>query len=143
MVLISHRGNLDGSTDMENNPDYILTALKQFNCQIDVWYIDNKWVLGHDKPQYEIDLSFLQSDKLWCHAKTYDSLNEMLKNDIHCFYHEEDKFTLTSLNVIWQYPTKQLSKNTICVLPQQVNNTKEEVKNTCTGVCSDFIRRWK
>ena len=56
MILISHRGNVDGIyPEMENNPIYINKALNSgYDVEIDVWCIDNRWYLGHDSPQYEI-----------------------------------------------------------------------------------------
>ena len=65
MILISHRGNLNGKTDDENKPKYIEQALNQgFDVEIDVWYIDNQFWLGHDKPQYKISEGFLEHPNL-------------------------------------------------------------------------------
>jgi hypothetical protein len=50
MILISHRGNINGKQpDKENHPLYIFEAIKQgFQVEIDVWFIDGKFKLGHD-----------------------------------------------------------------------------------------------
>jgi len=50
MILISHRGNVSGpNPKMENSPLFIQSALEQgFNVEIDVWYKDKKFYLGHD-----------------------------------------------------------------------------------------------
>jgi len=58
MIYISHRGNINGRIeDSENKPEYIDDTIQLgFDVEIDVWYIDGKWWLGHDGPQYEIDL---------------------------------------------------------------------------------------
>ena len=70
MILISHRGNVNGKTNQENKPEYIRSALFQgYDVEIDVWYVDDKFYLGHNFPQYEIEESFLYNAKLWCHAK--------------------------------------------------------------------------
>ena len=71
MILISHRGNLRGRIPKyENNPSYIEKALKEgFDVEIDVWYKDNEWYLGHDEPTYHINMNWLRNKKLWCHAK--------------------------------------------------------------------------
>ena len=44
MILISHRGNLEGKQpEQENNPLYIYNALnKGYEVEIDVWYKDNE-----------------------------------------------------------------------------------------------------
>ena len=91
MILISHRGNLNGKSDRENQPDYIGEALDQgFDVEIDVWYHQHEFYLGHDEPQYKIDEKFLEKEGLWCHAKNIDALNQMIENErIHCFFHQE------------------------------------------------------
>ena len=42
MILISHRGNLNGpKPDQENSPNYINNAIsKGYNVEIDVWFKD-------------------------------------------------------------------------------------------------------
>jgi hypothetical protein len=49
MKFISHRGNLSGrNPESENSPSYINMALKLgYDVEVDVWYIDGKWYLGH------------------------------------------------------------------------------------------------
>ena len=58
MRLISHRGNTNGEVrESENKPSYIDEALsKGFDVEIDVWFVEGNWYLGHDTWQYEIDL---------------------------------------------------------------------------------------
>ena len=50
MILISHRGNLNGPKPlMENSPAYIEIAIKKnFHVEIDVWIKKNNLYLGHD-----------------------------------------------------------------------------------------------
>lgn len=144
MVLISHRGNTNGpNPTKENNPSYIIETLsKGYDVEIDVWFVDNYFFLGHDEPTYKIEESFLENNKLWCHAKNIKSLEKMLLNkNIHCFWHQEDRFTLTSKNFIWTFPNNSLTKNSICVLPEKSNHYYDEIK-ICHGVCSDFIKNY-
>jgi len=136
--LISHRGNLDKKNVFrENSPEYILEAIKYgFDVEIDVW-LDDILFLGHDFPKYPIELSFLQNDKLWCHAKNLAALSFMIENHIHCFWHQQDDVTLTSKNYIWTYPGKNISnKFAIAVLPEEVENWNI---NQAYGICSDYI----
>jgi len=139
MILISHRGNLNGKIDSrENKPDYILEAIDRgFDVEIDVWYTNsnNGWFLGHDQPQYGIDSDFLKMPEIWCHAKNINTLNELLKIKAHCFFHQNDPVTLTSKGYMWTYPTHPLTENSICVLPEL---QKIDVKG-CAGICSDYI----
>ena len=80
MILISHRGNIDGpNPKMENKPEYVQKALDLgYDVEIDVWLIDGNFFLGHDEPQYKIERSFLQNKKLWCHAKNIEAFYRMI-----------------------------------------------------------------
>jgi hypothetical protein len=138
MILISHRGNLNGKTDDENKPKYIEEALSQgFDVEVDVWYDNNQFWLGHDKPQYKVSDGFFFFFCLWCHAKNIQALYVMNTNyHIHCFWHQEDDVTLTSRGFFWTYPGKELTESSIAVLP----DSKPTVK--VKGICSDFIVRF-
>ena len=102
---ISHRGNIDGRViNAENSPEQINFALTQgYEVEIDVWFVDDSFYLGHDEPLYLVEESFLENDRLWCHAKNEESFYKMLSNPkIHSFWHQTDDFTLTSKNYIWE-----------------------------------------
>jgi hypothetical protein len=144
MIIISHRGNLTGpDKKTENTREQITKALGLgFHVEIDVWYVDNLLYLGHDKPENEIDLEFIKNEKLWCHAKNINALNQMVKLNIHCFWHQNDDYALTTNNFIWTYPGNQLSTKSICVMPELSNYTNKEILN-CAGICSDFIGRYQ
>ena len=141
MILISHRGNLNGKkADEENSPKYIEKALKEgFNVEIDVWHINNNFYLGHDKPEFLVEKEFLEDKRLWCHAKNLNALLNLSKINSIFFWHQEDDYTLTSNGFIWTYPGKKLTRNSICVLPE-INNINFL---NCYGVCSDYIIRYK
>jgi hypothetical protein len=141
MILISHRGNVDGRTpEAENRPDYIDDALKMgYDVEIDVWFVDGEFWLGHDSPQYKTDYKFLMNERFWCHAKNIDALIEMKKYAIHYFWHETDTVTLTSKNYVWAYPGKQPIKGSIAVLPE----TENDLVFDCKGICSDYIEKYK
>ena len=140
LILISHRGNILGrKKQLENNPGYIENTLNLgYDVEIDVWYHQDGFYLGHDEPQYKVDKKFLKKDGLWCHAKNIDALNHMIDDrKIHCFWHQEDDVTLTSRGYLWTYPNKQLTSNSIAVLP------KEKVSDKIAGICSDNIGDYK
>ena len=138
MILISHRGNITGiEKELENKPDYIFNALdKGFDVEIDIWKYKGDLYLGHDEPQYKVDINFIQTKGLWFHAKNINAFNELLNLKSVCFWHQEDEVTLTSNGFIWTYPGKQLTEKSICVLPEL-----NKVKNfKCAGICSDYIQ---
>ena len=142
VIIISHRGNISGpSPKFENNPKFVTEAIRAgYDCEVDVWYENDRLYLGHDKPQYEISLKFLKNDKFWCHAKNLPSLEFMIKNDIHCFWHQEDNYTLTSRGFIWAYPGMPLVKDSICVMPEKA---KWDTFNNCSGICTDYPNRYR
>ena len=63
----------------------------------------------------------------------------MSKINCHYFWHEEDKYTITSKGYIWAYPGEEINENTICVLPEKIN----QKIGKCAGICSDFIEKFK
>ena len=141
MYLISHRGNLNGiQKDKENEPEYIISAIdKGFDVEVDVRFENNKFFLGHDYNQFEINKEFLLNKKIWCHAKTKEALSALDEIKAHFFWHQEDDYTITSKGYIWTYPGKKLLSKSICVLPEKANY--KEIN--CIGICSDFIEKFK
>jgi len=142
MRLIAHRGNINGITKDENNPDYVYEAIKQgFDVEVDLRVFRDKLYLGHDEPQYEITLSLLQamSKNLWVHCKDVDALHKLVASEVHYFWHQEDDYTLTSGGFVWVYPNKRLIKNSICVLPENGYNGNIE---ECYAICTDIPLAW-
>jgi hypothetical protein len=145
MILISHRGNIDGRLESyENEPNYIDSALsKGYDVEIDIWVIEGTFYLGHDKPQYGVTLDWLYKRKnnLWIHCKNIEAIEwfNTLLGMYNYFWHQEDTLTLTSKNYIWVYPGKQPIKNSIAVMPEIHNDKISE----CVGVCSNYIQNYK
>lgn len=136
MKIISHRGNLNGvDSKNENKPETIMKALDLgFDVEIDIRVINGEIYLGHDEPQYKINLEFLQNDRLWIHCKNKHALELMSKTrGVHYFWHQSDTYTLTSKNIIWTYVGADLIENAICVLPQANQDISK-----CYGVCTDY-----
>jgi len=141
MILISHRGNFEGKNfNLENNPAYIDEALsKNYDVELDIWYISEKWYLGHDDPKYLVDINWLtkRKDKLWIHCKNFEALNKLnkFKNIFNYFWHEEDAFTITSKNFIWSHPKNLFLENSIAVCFDKIDKNIDYKK--CIGICSD------
>jgi hypothetical protein len=140
MIFISHRGNINGiNKNEENKPEYILHALSNnFDVEIDIWYVNGSFALGHDHPSFFIDEKFLNNKKIWLHAKNIEALNQLNIRGLHCFWHQNDDVVLTSKGFLWTYPGKQLTKNSICVLPETLSTFTYD----CAGLCSDFILKY-
>lgn len=144
MKIISHRANLYGpDSSRENKIESINECLfLGFDVEIDVWKIKDKLFLGHDEPLQNIELEFLINKKLWCHAKNLEALNFMLNYDINCFWHENDKYTITSKNIIWTFPNNELTENSVCVLPE-IQQVDLQALKRAYGICTDYCIKFK
>jgi len=145
MILISHRGNIDGKDTLkENTVEYIQSAIDLgFDVEVDVWNIDGHLLLGHDGPvkEQEVSIDFLQKKEIWCHAKNIDALYELVLNGVHCFFHDSDEVVLTSKQILWTFPGNALTCKSVCVLPESQKDNPGI--DNCYGICSDFIDRYK
>jgi hypothetical protein len=142
ILLISHRGNIDGrSPKLENTPSHLNNALNLgYDVELDVWDIDGKYYLGHDTPKVETTLEYLDNSKFWCHCKNIKALYSLVKKGIHCFFHQNDDVTLTSRGILWIYPKKQLFEGSVCVMPEW--GYTGDI-SACAAICSDNIKDYK
>lgn len=142
MKIISHRGNLSGSNpDMENHPSYILQAVDAgYDVEVDVWWIDDGFFLGHDTTQYRVELNWLESLPLWCHAKNEEAFSKMLATNLHFFWHETDRFTMTSRKIPWCFPGNY-QKHGVTVIKQSPREMK--LDREVFGICTDYPIEWR
>ena len=142
MIIISHRGYENGEdTLLENNPAQVKKLLDLgIDVEIDVSY-NGRFFLGHDGSRYEVDLDFLKQSGLWCHAKDSMAFELMLQNNVHCFWHQQDDYTLTSRGIIWAYPSKEIHNlhQSVLLFPENISsgltNTQQE---RLYAICTDF-----
>jgi hypothetical protein len=141
--VISHRGNLHGRVPkQENHPSYIQSAIDAgYEVELDVWYVDGEYYLGHDSPQYPVYEAWLteRQDVLWCHAKNPAALEQMLSVGLHCFWHETDHYTLTSRGIPWCYPDNHLAGGVTVVKDCPAEYSLPE---DALGVCTDYPEDW-
>lgn len=145
MIIIAHRGLFEGpNKEIENSPIQIEKAIdEKFNVEVDIRYIDHEFYLGHDIPQYSVDIEWLISliPYAWFHCKNVEALLRLKKSkyDFHYFWHEEDTLTLTSKGFIWAYPGKQPIRKSIGVMPELYNDDVSE----CFGICTDYAHAYR
>jgi hypothetical protein len=146
MKLISHRGNISGpNPERENQPEYIFEALQAgYDVEVDVWFENGKFMLGHDEPQYEFPFELLDKNypKLWIHCKNMEALSTLNMLDqngdkINYFMHENDLGVLTSKGYIW---STEIFERGILVMPEIFSKEPTELT---LGVCSDYIEKYK
>lgn len=142
MRIISHRGNLDGtsSSRTENTINSIQAALQAgFDVEVDIWRKDDVLWLGHDHPQYYLFSSEMLDDKrIWFHAKNLDALQYMSRHhpNSNFFWHQNDDYTLTSMGKIWTYPNKPICSESIIVAldKEQIDSA---IEHGAYGICTD------
>lgn len=145
MKIISHRGNIDGViTSKENSPEYIDTAINLgYDVEVDIRFIDGKFWLGHDTPDYLVNIEWMDKRRefLWFHCKDLYSATELTRLDsgLVKFCHTSDSFVLVSNGTVWVHDLN-LKLDDLSVIPllsmsdiQNYNNNKEVY-----GVCTDF-----
>lgn len=145
MKFIAHRGLINGpDKHKENHPSIILDAReKNFDCEIDLWVVYKNLWLGHDEPSYKIDEDFLSMPGLWIHCKNPESLHYCsTRKNLNYFWHENDSYTLTSQGIIWSYPEKEVTENTVKLMPEWKDPEFTKVfDKKCYGVCSDYVEK--
>lgn len=145
MLYIAHRGLFKGpNSEKENHPDQIASAVAEgFDCEVDLWFNDNKFILGHDSPQYEITDSFLLQWGLWIHCKSLQTLEALIAHKrlrlTNYFWHENDQCTLTNHGYVWTYPGQYLFSRSIMVMPEYTN-INIATSAQCHGICSDYVK---
>lgn len=149
MIKISHRGNINGPlVDKENRPSYIDAAIQLgYDVEIDLRYINNEFWLGHDKPDYKVDLNWLElrKDKLWIHCKDKDSASVLTKltNKFKFFCHTQDDYVLTSTNHLWVHDLLNTIDETSIIPLMTLDDVENYLGGKPFAICSDYVSKIK
>ncbi len=153
MRYISHRGNLTGANkNDENTIPYIAAAVeKGFEVEIDLWRVKNRWFLGHDNPEIEIDDNYLIAHRFlfWIHCKNREALSgvrnlSVYDAPLHYFWHQEDQYAMTSNGWVISYPGRDAClPRAVCMCPEQFllqdQISQYLIDQGFHAVCSDYI----
>jgi len=146
MKIISHRGNIIGPIESkENRPSYIDCALQLgYDVEIDIRFINNKFWLGHDTPDYEVSNTWinLRKERLWLHCKNIETVYELKKIvGSKYFCHTADPYIITSTGHLWVHDLTT-TLNTNCIIPLLSESDMREFKhiNYVYGVCTDYVK---
>lgn len=144
MKIISHRGNLTGrEPEKENHPEFIRKAHEAgFDIEVDVWWIDGKFFLGHDAPQYSVQLNWLKSLPLWCHAKNLFAAEYLMQEGLHYFWHHQDIMTLTSNGIPWCNVNTFVQSGITVKLESPSNTMIQSDYSNILGICTDYPLNW-
>lgn len=141
--IIRHRNRYNGASKDDNNPYWINAAvLEGWSVEIDLRYHRGKLYLGHDGPDYKIDLDFLVQHKknLWIHAKDIKTLHWLTGTccDLNYFFHDHDDCCLTSKKFIWCMPGQKY------IPPNGIRldfSTNPDYSGNIYAVCVDYIKK--
>jgi hypothetical protein len=147
MNIISHRGNINGPLpEKENRPSYIDCAIQLgYEVEVDIRYINNEFWLGHDKPQFKVEISWMKIRKndIWYHCKDKLSSIKLLElNDGYKFFcHKSDDYVLTSTGHIWVHDIDS-EINDKCIIPLISEYDILNYKDLNPAfICTDFVTK--
>jgi hypothetical protein len=139
---ILHRGLMNGpDSENENKEELLWKRLSEgWDIEVDVWLVDGRLWLGHDKPTDLLrDVRLLEVSRAWIHCKNIPMLQYMTEKNPGApfFSHDTDDAVLTSNGYIWCYPGFQAGRQSIVVMPERVPDVKFDI-SLLRGVCSDY-----
>lgn len=144
-AIIAHRGLLEGPDNtLENRIDKIAQhCFNSITSEIDIWYKDGVYKIGHDSPGAEIPLDFLYNYRhlLLIHTKNVDTfahfhdLRYHKGIDFHYFYHTEENVVYTSRGCVIPYPGVTVHNGWMDMMPER----KKGAGGEPAMYCSDFI----
>jgi len=147
MIIISHRGNLEGvCPEKENTLEYIQEAIDSgYDVEVDLRVKDGGLYLGHDTPDHAVTSQWLEerSENLWIHVKDYKALVWITSQDHKFMYfcHESDTYCLTSNGYIWSHDIEN-DMSELCIVPLLDLRSVEGFSQTnFHAVCSDFAHK--
>lgn len=155
MILISHRGNINGpQPDRENRVEYIETALAAgYQVEIDIWGRRDEYAsgvfLGHDGPERLVSMQWLRQhqQKLWVHAKNYIALNFLINDTVNrhgrirFFFHEKERYSLIgNTSLVWCHDISEANNFSIVPLLSQQDISLWDGKKVF-GICSDYVEQ--
>jgi hypothetical protein len=145
MKLISHRGNIkEPNLKLENSPSYIDIALSSgYDVEVDIRFVDKKFYLGHDNPDYEINYTWLEKrkNKLWIHCKDIDSALQLNKSgdNFMFFCHSLDPYVLTSNGYLWVHDLNLTMTDKTIIPLLSLKDIIDFNKKVPYAVCTDYV----
>lgn len=143
--FIAHRGNEKGRFAHDENKPEKIEELHQKGivCEIDIWYKENQWWLGHDAPETKVTFEWLMKNPSLCliHCKNYQALDTLHREcgsqgyDVNLFYHTVEDYALTSRGHIIVHPNQTCLPDSIEMMPE-LSKTRD-MKKRSNYVCSD------
>jgi hypothetical protein len=142
LILISHRGNLDGSDPAhENTPDYLHVALHAgyaVCCHVILYH--GAFFLPTAAGHYKLPYAMLSNPKVWFLADDAVTLSALCDVNAHAVP-LNSQVALTSVHYLWCAPGESLPPRSIAVFPERGPAGWLESGDPA-GLCSDEISRY-
>lgn len=150
---VAHRGLCHGpNKKLENSLITIRERCeKGLSTEIDIWWHNDGFWIGHDEPREPVVTEFLNSEFLWIHAKNAGALYHLQRfsNEnglgLRIFYHTDESYALTTTGETIILPGLDDVEGWIYMMPEVAykNNPetgkKELVIPSMSGkICSDY-----
>lgn len=142
MKIYSHRGNLSGKSPRENEPAFILECIAEgFNVEVDLWFVDGAYLLGHDGPEHPIDLRAFDREEIIFHLK---SPHVPPLKHADAFAIENDPYALTRRGLLWTNYGRAPTPEAVMCSPELVGDQRpladfvRTMQHTAAGICTDY-----
>ena len=139
---IAHRGLIDGPNHQaENSMTTITEWCRQGRAsEIDIWWHQGRFWIGHDEPREPVSPEFLRSEYLWIHAKNPAALYHLqkLSNEkgwgLRIFYHTDEDYVLTTTGDTIIYPGLPDMEGWTYMMPEMASM----IPSVAAKICSDY-----
>ena len=144
MRVIAHRGNLNGISPRENDPQVIRQVLDHgLSVEVDLWEIEGRHFFGHDSPAYLVNLAEFDVQEVYFHLKT-PHVPRLLHAD--AFAIDNDRYSLTLRGWLWTNYGQPVSAQSIMCAPELVGHREplDGFVSRCrdaAAICTDFPHR--
>ena len=141
---IAHRGLIDGPNhEAENSITKITEWCYQGHAsEIDIWWHQEAFWIGHDEPREPVSPEFLRSEYLWIHAKNTTGFYylQKLSNEkgwgLRIFYHTDEDYVLTTTGDTIIYPGLPDIEGWTYMMPEMASGAV--VPSISSKICSDY-----
>lgn len=114
-----------------------------FHVEVDVWGVNGKLLLGHDKPGEE---DVMPHSMIYYHCKNMAAADLMYGSNLNYFIHHNDFAGLTSKGRIWTN-RPVLNGKCISVLPERFTEKDIELYeidlSKAYGICTDYPLKYQ
>lgn len=140
MKIYSHRGNLSGKDPRENEPAFLLDCIALgFHVEVDLWFADGAYFLGHDEPTHRIDLADFDREEVIFHLKNAH-VPHLERAD--AFAIENDPYVLTRRGLLWMNYGQPANPQGVMCSPELVGDPRPVAEfarsvRHAAGICTD------